>query len=220
MEKRKIILGLYNTADHGWTLAEWKLGKADQKTKYLDKPNGDGSWDLSTSLSDGIIKYKDRTLTARLECSEGTRMEREEKIRRMINRLDGMKVEIRLPDDDAHYVIGRLQIVREYNDLAHCAVSVSATCEPWKYANAETSITVAATEAKQTLTLYNNGRRAVAPIMTVTGSSVLLEYGTASLAMGAGKYRWPNLLLTPGSHGVTYSGDGTITFTYREAVLE
>lgn len=220
MEKRKIIFGTYNTAQHGWTLTGWKLGAAEQKTNYLDKPNGDGAWDLSTTQTDGIIKYKNRPLTATFECSEGTRREREEKIRNMINSLDGMKVDIILPDDDFHYVAGRLHVVREYNDLAHAAVSVSATCEPWKYASVETVVAVTAAADKQRVTLHNGGRRAIVPLITVTGGSVLLEYGTASLAMSVGTYKWPNLLLTPGSHMLTVSGGGGVTFTYREAVLE
>ena len=220
MEKRKILFGDYDTAHHGWTLTGWELAAAEQKTKYIDRPNGDGAWDLSTSLSDGQMRYKNRAFTATFECSEGTRLEREEIIRKMINGLDGMQLEIRLPDDDYHYVVGRLHVVRGYNNLAHAAVTVTATCEPWKYANAETVVTVTATTQKQRVTLYNSGRRAVCPIIKVTGSSVLLEYGTESMAMSDGAYQWPSILLTPGSHTLVYSGAGTVTFTYREAVLE
>lgn len=220
MEKRKILIGDYNTAAHGWTLAAWRLSAAEQKTKYLDKPNGDGAWDVSTTTTDGIPKYNDRKLTVTLETSEGTRAEREATIRQMINLLDGMRWEIRLPDDDHHYLTGRVHVAREYNDLAHAAVTVTAVCEPWKYSNAETVVTLIATGTKQLITLYNGGRRAVVPNLAVDGSSVLLERGESSTAMSTGNYMWPGLLLTPGSHPLTYSGSGTITISYREAVLE
>lgn len=221
MLKRKIIIGDYDTAANGWTLTGWKLGSAEQKTNYVDRPSGDGSWDLSTALTDGIMRYRDRELTATLECSEGTRQEREAVIRHMINQLDGLRWQIRLPDDDFHHVTGRVRVVREYNDLAHAAVTVTAVCEPWKYSNTETVVALAATSSKQTTRLINNGRRAVVPTLTVTSSgSVLLEYGTASMALSAGTYQWPELLLTPGNHAVTYSGSGTVTISYREAVLE
>ncbi|MBR5845505.1 MAG: hypothetical protein IKY65_04520 [Rikenellaceae bacterium] len=220
MEKRKIIFGTYDTASHGWTLTGWKLSAAEAKTKYIEKPNGDGSWDLSTALSDGIVRYKDRKLTASFECSEGTRMEREATIRDMINSLDGLRMGITLPDDPHHHVVGRLSVAREYNDLAHAAVSVAAVCEPWKYANDETVVTATASATKQRMELYNGGRRALVPTIEVTGDSVLLEYGTASMAMSAGTYRWPNLLLTPGGHSLVYSGAGTVSFVFREAVLE
>lgn len=220
MKKRTIRLGTYDTASNGWTLTGWELGAAEPKTTYLEKPNGDGTWDLTTALTDGIVKYNDRKLTASFECSEGTRMEREAIIRQMINELDGQKVEIVLPDDEYHYVTGRLHVVRGYNDLAHAAVTVTATCEPWKYSATETVVIVTATETKQRVTLYNRGRRAVVPLIKVTGGEVLIEYGTASQAFSAGDYKWPNVLLTPGSLSLTCSGTGTAIFTYREAVLE
>lgn len=220
MQKRKIVIGDYDTAAYGWTLTGWKLSDAEQKTNYLEKPNGDGSWDLSTALTDGIPKYRDRSLTITLECSEGTRLDREAEIRHMINLLDGLRWEIRLPDDDFHHVVGRVHVIREYNDLAHAAVTVTAVCEPWKYTNAETVVALTATTSKQTAILQNNGRRAVVPTLKVQGSSVLLQYGTASKALAAGTYQWPDLLLTSGRHSLIYSGSGSVTITYREAVLE
>lgn len=220
MQKRKIIIGDYDTAAHGWTLAGWQLGKAEQKTNYYEKPSGDGSWDLSTALTDGLMRYRDRELTITLECSEGNRLEREEVIRHMVNNLDGLRLEIRLPDDDFHFVVGRVSVAREYNDMAHAAVTVTALCEPWKYSAAETVVALTATSAKQTAALVNNGRRAVVPTLKVTGGSVLLERGTASISLAAGTYQWPELLLTSGRHSLTYSGAGSVVITYREAVLE
>lgn len=220
MQKRKIIIGEYDTAAHGWTLTGWKLSAAEQKTQYIEKANGDGSWDMSTALTDGIPKYKDRSLTATLECSDGTRLEREEIIRDMVNLLDGMRVMIYLPDDEHHYIVGRVHVGREYNDLAHAAVTVTAVCEPWRYANTETVVALTAATTKKTTTLYNRGKRAVVPILKVTGTSVLLEYGTASKALSAGSYQWPDLLLTTGSHLLAYSGTGSVVISYREAVLE
>ena len=223
MEKRKIIFGDYNTAVHGWTLCEgWSFSAPVHKSHYVDKPSGDGTWDLSTALTDGIPRYKDRNLKAAFECSEGTRTEREDIIRRMINQLDGLRMQIQLPDDDEHYLVGRLSVAREYNDLAHARVTVTAVCEPWKYAIEESVITLDARTNKSAVILENTGRRAVVPTITVEGddSSVLLEYKTASIALSAGTYQWPLLLLTPGEHSVTYSGSGKIAIQYREAVLE
>ena len=226
MLKRKIVLGTYDTAAHGWTLTGWKLGAAVQKTNYVAKSGGDGSHDLSTAMTDGIPRYNDRPLTVTLECSDGDRLSREAKIKQMINQLDGMRVDIEPPDDNLHHINGRLHIVREYNDMAHAAVTVRATCKPWKYANTETAVALTAKTAAQTTTLLNAGRQAVVPVIKVTGSSasVLLAYkssiGTVSEAFSAGTYQWPELLLTPGSHDLTYSGTGAVLITYREAVLE
>lgn len=222
MIKRKITIGNYDTAAHGWTLTSWAFSEAQQKTNYIDIPGGDGTWDASTSLTDGIPIYSDRTFSATLECSEGDRLYRESLISQMVNELDGLQWDIELPDDQYHHIEGRVHVARKYNDMAHASVTVTATCKPWKFSNSDkvTKLTASATEKKAELN--NNGRRAVVPVLTVTGTgaSILLKYGTASKALGAGTYKWADLLLTPGNHVLTYSGSGTLTVTYREAVLE
>lgn len=222
MEKRKIIFGSYDTAAHGWTLASWSLTAAQEKTNFVNIPGGDGSWDLSTALTDGISVYNDRTLTAVFECSDGNRLSRNALISEMVNALDGMRVDIVLPDDVLHHLNGRLHVAKNYSDLAHCAVTVTATCKPWKENNTETVVTLTAGTTEKTATIVNNGRRASVPVLAIagTGANVLLGYGSASKAFSAGTYKWPDLLLTPGEHEITYSGTGTLTITYREAVLE
>lgn len=222
MKKRGIIFDSYDTAAYGWTLTPgWNLSAAVQKTNYVDKSGGDGAWDLSTAISDGIARYNDRTLTATFECSEGDRRSREDKINHMINLLDGMRISIELPDDEFHYIIGRVHVEKNYNDPAHAAVTVTATCEPWRYSTTETVVRLTASTTKQTARLQNAGRRAIVPVLEVTGGtpSVLLEYGTSSRALSVGTFQWPDLLLTNGSHALTYSGTGSLTITYREAVL-
>lgn len=222
MKKRTIVLGGYDTAANGWTLAGWQLSPAEQKTNFVEKPGGDGSWDLSTALSDGIPRYYNRTLTVTLEHSGGDRLSREAIIRNMANLLDGMRENIELPDDPDHYMIGRLHVAREYNDPAHAAVTVTAVCDPWKYSAAETVVDLTAATVEQTATLSNSGRLAVAPVLTVSGAdaSVRVVYGNISKALSAGTYQLPDLLLTPGTHALVYSGTGSVQVAYREAVLE
>lgn len=231
MKKRGMIFtavegieaGFWDSALDEWTLAPgWVFGEATQKTNFIDKPHGDGSWDMSTALTDGIETYYDRTLAATFECSEGDRASREAKIRDLINQLDGKRANIQLPDTPVHHITGRIHIARLYSDLAHAAIKVTAVCDPWMYSNAETTLSLTATAEKQTAWLRNNGRRAVVPTLTVSGdkASVLLVYGAASSAFSAGTYLWPDLLLKTGTHELIYSGAGSVEITYREAVLE
>lgn len=222
MTKRTIIFGSYNTAAYGWTLTGWQLSPAEQKTNFVERAGGDGSWDLSTVLSDGLPRYYDRTLTVTLEHSGGDRLSREAIIRHMVNLLDGIRENIELPDDPYHYITGRLHVAREYNDPAHAAVTVTAVCAPWKYSTTELVVNLTATTAEQTARLVNGGRQAVVPTLTVTGSgaSVRLVYGSVSRTLSAGTYKLPDLLLTPGTHTLTYAGTGSVKITYREAVLE
>lgn len=221
MKKRAICIGNYDTALYGWTLASCILGDAEQKTNFVEKVFGDGSWDMSTALTDGIPRYKTRPLDVTLECSEGTRDERLELIGHLVNTLDGLEHKIVLPDYPSHYLVGRVHVKQDYCDMAHCAVKISAECQPWLYRAAETVVTATAKTAAQTMEIRNNGRLVMVPRITVTGDNadVLLVYGTASQAMRAGSYTWPTLVLAPGVHKLQYSGTGTITISYREAVL-
>lgn len=220
MAKRKIIFGTYDTALEGaWTVARLDLTSPAFQTNLVQVPGRSGPLDLSAVLTDGEPVYTSRNLTAVLENSDDDRPAREQRIRDIIAELDGYQKKIWLPDDAAHYLLGRLHVVREYNDLAHAAVTVTAVCDPWLYNNEETVHNLTANSRAQTKTIVNHGRRTVAPVVTVTGSSVSLIYGAHTWELSAGTYQLPDLILRTGEHQLTYSGSGSIKITYREAVL-
>ena len=222
MEKRRLLIGDYDTAADGlWTLAACKLTKAAQVQTFVSVPGRVAPLDLSTYLTDGQPYYDNATLEAILESSEGDRLARKLRIDLMVNYLDGQTVKIYLPDDTDHYLVGRVQVSPEYNDLAHAAVTVSAVCDPWLYAIAERVYTLTAAATAQTAVLTNNGRRTLVPKVTVTGAgaSVRIVSGAYSVALGPGTYDLPDLLLTTGNTPIKYSGSGVAKITYREAVL-
>lgn len=222
MEKRKIVFGSYDTALQGpWTLTEWELEPVSIRANYVEVPGRDGDLDLSTALTDGVPRYGNRNLTVSLECSEGTRLEREAMISTMINWLDGWRLNIILPDDPDHYLTGRVHVAKEYNDPAHGAVTVTAVCDPWRYKARETVVKLTAAETEQEALLTNDGRRTVVPLLLIEGegASVSLKFGTASWVLSAGSYQLPDLVLNQGGDVIKYSGTGSLTFTYQEAVL-
>lgn len=226
IKKRKLLIGDYDTDLHGqWTLASCKINKASQVQTIVPVPGRYAPLDYSTYLTDGQPYYGNASLSAVLESSEGDRQTRQARIDAMINHLDGKSLQIIHPDHPGHYLVGRVQVCQEYNDMAHCAVSVNALCEPWMYAVRETVIALAAVDAEQTTQLINAGRLAVVPTVTVTGE-VSLTYSGNTWALGEGEYLLPELYLTPGTaygqpgmHELTYKGTGTVSFAYREAVL-
>lgn len=224
MDKRKFLIGTYDTAEHLWTLAAWSLSDPEQVRSWVDVPGRrKGPIDASTVLTDGDPVYGSRTLTITLESSEGTRLEREARIEQMVNWLDGWWVDIILPDDlnTRRYMRGTISVKKMYNTLAQAQVQVTAICEPWKYAAAETSAKFTASTTTKTATLTNGGRLTVVPLLVIegTGAEVLIAYQGHNWALGAGSYALPDLVLKSGSLALTYSGTGSLTFTYREAVL-
>lgn len=222
MEHRKLVLGSYDTHLNGpWTLAALALSPAEYQENYVEVPGRNGALDLSTALTDGEPRYNSRTLEARLERSDGTRLEREAAIETMINWLDGWKMDIRLPDDELHYITGRVHVAKEYNDPAHAAVIVTATVDPWRYNLNETAFHLTAATSEKTALLTNQGRRTVVPVLEITGASaqVMLTFGTASWSLGAGTYQLPDLVVRQGGAEIKYKGSGELYFRYREAVL-
>lgn len=225
LKKRALIIGTYDTdADGLFTLSALELTDPDYQANFQDVPGRDGPLDFSTVLTDGEPRYGSRTLTATLETSEGTRQQRQDRIGRMINTLDGFRWEIRHPDFPAHYLSGRVQVKQLYNDLAHGAVSVSAVCDPWLYSRVERVYTLAATADEKTLALANRGRRILVPRVEVTGAENTVFaylYNGDSVALSPGTYTLPGLALRPGDTVIQYSmiGDCTAKISYREAVL-
>lgn len=224
MQKRKILIGTYDTATEGqWTLAGWTLGRAAAYENYADVPGHSGLLDLSTVLTDGEPYYSSREFEAILESSEGTRLEREQRISLMINKLDGWRLNIILPDDPTHYITGRVRIERLYNDLAHASVRVTATCDPWRYNISETVVGLIASQEEQTVTLHNTGRLSVVPNIKVEGGSATLIFGAEAeertWTLSPGAYLLADIYLKTGASPLRYKGAGQIILTYREAVL-
>lgn len=223
METRGIILGSYSTVAKGWTLTSWNLSPARRKEYLVDKPGGSGHWDLSTVLTDGEPVYEARTLTVTLECSEGDRLSREAEIDNMVNQLEGYTVEIFLPDQGEvlRYLKGVVHVERLYNDPVHASVTVTAVCDPWKYAYYETVINLTATTKEKSEAIILNGRMPVVPVLWVhDGARINLVVDGESWALSAGEYKIPNLRMTPNSGKlIKYSGSGSFDISYREAVL-
>lgn len=219
MAKRQLIMNDYKTAEDGlWTLSSLKVTKASQVQTFVSVPGRFSPLDLSTALTDGQPYYGNASLEAVLESSEGTRDERKERIAQMVNLLDGYLVHIIHPDYPGRYMVGRVQLQQSFNDPVHCAVRVSAICEPWSYNSEETVAEITVPTTEEAFSLTNSGRMAMVPTVKVT-NTVNLEYGAHTWALSAGEYQLPELYLTPGEHEIRCSGSGKITFTYREAVL-
>lgn len=223
MQRRKLIIGTYDTALKGpWTLAALAFPEPDPQENLVDIPGRHGPLDLSTVLTEGEPIYGSRELTATLECSEGTYKDREKLISEIVNRLHGRRWPIILPDDPTHYAEGRVRIKKEYNDLAHCAVSVTAVCDPWRLKKVETCFTLEMQVEDQLHALPNAGQRTVVPTIELTGPGAWCEFSANGRSWELdtnGVYVIPELRLPKGTTALTYHGNGAARITYREAVL-
>lgn len=214
MATRYIKIGSYDTAAQGWTLSALKITKGAQVQSFVPVPGRSAPLDLSTALTDGVPTYGNATLEATLERSDGTRSTRETKINDLVAAVDGLSLHIEHPDQPGLYLIGRVQITRNYSDLAHCSVNVSAVCDPWFYYDRTTAKTINGTGS---IVFNMTGRKPFTPTLKLSGAATLSANGTEQ-ALSAGTYTLPWLTVTSGTLTVNVATTAavTITATYRE----
>lgn len=217
--ERYFILDKFNT----W--CDWRLvltGKdvtpPEPKTNYVEIDGMDGTLDLSESLT-GEITYKDRTVSASFWTSEGSFKERSDLLRKIVSALHGKKIKIIEPDDPDHYFYGRVKIKSLTNILPYATFTIEATCEPWRYAVDDTVRTIEVNSQIVTnAVINNNGVKTLSPVITVTGS-VDITYNGVKTPLTAGTYKISDIRLRQGVNVIGVSGNGSATFTYKEADL-
>lgn len=232
MEIRHLTIGGVPTSADGWTLCEWKLSDPAYRKNYLTIPGLDGDLDLSAALDDRAV-YGSRTLTARLELSEGTRQSRDAIISRFVNRYDGTKQQIILPDDRAHYLSGRMSVAVQYSTPAHACIELTAICDPWRYCKERITLLIdspngidgQSDEPNYTeTTIINSGRMPSSPLLKAIGGDILLSAdGFYQFTLTAGSQRTiPDIILRQGENTLLHCGDGAdaqLRVIWREAIL-
>ena len=216
---RKAVIGNYDTAAKGWTLCAYALDPPAWRENLVEVPGMDGAIDLSACPA-GDVAYSPRALSITLERSDGTRTTREAAISTMVNALDGKSLKITLPDGVDHYVWGRVRVARQYSNLAHAQVIVSATCDPYRYKAAPTTVTGTVPESGTLSLTLANERRPVVPAVEVSAAATI-TFGGKDIAVGAGTHRSLDIRLVAGSNtlAVTAAAGTTVSVTYQEASL-
>lgn len=135
MKRRRLILDGFDTADQGhMTLAAFSAPSPKARTNLQTVPGMDGALDFSEAVS-GRPVYDMRTVTATLECSHGSRAERQTMFDRLINQIDGRTVKIVPPDHPNHYYVGRAHLQIDLHKPTYGVLKLEANCEPWRYAS-------------------------------------------------------------------------------------
>lgn len=216
--ERFFILDKFNTW-YDWRLivTAKDIPSAEPKTNYVELDGMNGTLDLSEALT-GEIAYRDRVITATFFTDNGTREDRERLLRNITSTIHGKKIKIVEPDDLTHYFIGRATITGKVNNLAYAEIMISFVCEPWRYAIEDTTRYVEANPILTDVILNNNGVKTVSPIITVTGN-VDIHYNGVKTSLTDGSYKISDIKLRQGVNIIGVSGNGSATFTYKEADL-
>ncbi len=215
---RGVYFGDYHTvADWGLILSAKTINPPTPKIVNVKIDGRDGTLDLSRALTDDM-KFNDREASFKFLVTEGSQSDRAYMIRTITNAIHGQRLNIIEPDFPELYLVGECSVSNVVNNKAYGSFDVKATCEPYRYSIDEINRVITASSDPVNAILTNNGRKTLTPTITVDGS-VNLKFGSTSVALGTGTYKLPSLILKNGTTIVTVSGSGTVTFSYREAVL-
>lgn len=217
--ERYFILDKFNTW-YDWHLivTAKDIPDAEPKTNYVSLDGMSGTLDLSEALT-GEVTYDDRTITATFWTDYGTRKDRTILLRNITAALHGKKVKIIEPDDPDHYFIGRIKIKSKVNILPYAEFTIEAICEPWRYSNNESVRNVEVNSTVDTdVIITNNGVKTLCPTITVIGE-VDITYNGNTTPLTDGTYKVSDIKLRQGTNIVSVSGNGSVTFSYREADL-
>jgi hypothetical protein len=217
--ERYFILDKYNTfADWDLIVTAKDVTPPEPKTHYVNLDGAHGTLDLSEALT-GEITYNDRTVTASFWTSEGSRQEREIRLKQIVRLLHGKKVKIVEPDDLNHYFYGRIKIDNVKNILPYTEFTLEAVCEPWRYSLEESVRHIDLdSQTAVDVVITNNGVKTLTPVIDVSGT-VNIAYNGVSVPLETGSYKITDLKLYQGVNVVSVSGSGSVTLTYREADL-
>ena len=215
---RGINIDEYHTAtDWGLILNEKSIAPPEPKYIKVSVDGRDGDLNLSRALT-GDLHYNNRPLSFAFLLVDGTQGEREEKLNDIINLVHGTERKIILPEDQMYYFVGECTISDVKNDKAYGSFRLNVDGDPYRYAINETKRAITLTSTATEIVLVNLGRKRLVPTIEVS-ESVTLEFSDSTATLGAGTFKLANLSLPTGSTTLRVSGSGSVTFSYREAVL-
>ena len=136
------------------------------------------------------------------------------------NALHGKRMKITLSEDPSHYFLGRVSVGewQRVNGVGH--VDISATCDPYRYKAAPTTVTGTVPESGTLSLSLPNERRPVVPSIQVSAAATITFSGK-DIAVGAGTHRSLDIRLVAGSNAIAVAAAAgtTVAITYQEAAL-
>lgn len=223
------------------TLKDWNLGWMavnlgfpESKTYEQDIPGADGTLDLTESMTNGDVKYKNRSISLEFEVQDEDFFRWSQIISEIANYLVGQKFRIILDNDPQFYYIGRLSMDAEKTDRRNSKLVLSGEVDPYKYEkyssledwtwddfNFETGITreYKDIQVDGTYDLYIPGRRKKIVPAIQCSASMQVTFNGKTYNLQAGKSKVFDIWLGEGENILTFTGTGKVSVDYRGGSL-
>lgn len=219
--------------DFGLILTSKTVSFPKPKTESVTIPGADGQLDLSTALTDGDVKYDNRSLTFKFSVINPQKNWETVKST-LANYLHGQKMNVILDVDKGFYYVGRctLDSWSESKKLGTLTVKVDA--EPYKYSVLESTddwlwdifnfesgviydLSDIAVSGTKVVTVHSM-RMKVVPTITVS-ANMDVRFKGVQYGLTAGENRNLNIILSEGDNELTFIGTGTVSINFRGGSL-
>ena len=207
-----IKFGDYHTAaDWMLFLADVEISPPEVQTYTVEVPGRDGYLDLTDVITEDV-RYYNRTLEATFDVAIVDRSTTwADIVSEIYSRIHGQKLKIILDDDPDWYYYGRVSVD---GDSSSGEITITADCEPYKYAVSETVYEI----SKSCTAALVNGRMKVTPTVTVTNETMITT-SESSISLSAGSYDMTDFALSEGVTEWEIETSGTVTIAYRQGRL-
>ena len=206
----------HSYSDFGLVLNSKDISLPEPKTYIIDVPCADGSLDLSTALTGGDIKYKNRTI--KLDFTVLKPWNQLEILRSTIaNHLHGKVMKVIFDADFDSYYTGRCRITSFNSSSVPATLTIEIDAEPYKY-NVEETVIFETVSGEKTIYIDEQLMKVV-PTITVS-NDMTLTYKTKLHQLYVGANIIPDIMLYSAEHNeLTFNGNGDVTITFRGGEL-
>lgn len=197
---------------YGLDLQSCYLSPATRKRQLQSVIGADGQVDLLKGM--GAPCYETRTLRATFKL---TAADPRSTLDRVIADLEGETLPFNPPGDPEHYMVGDFH-VSSAAAVPGGQVVITATCQPWRYLQNETTIHIPASQENVVHTWVNQGRRGAVPTLHVSGEICITENAVETV-YPPGTYQMPDLLIPARGYISVAIRGGPVIVSYKEAIL-
>lgn len=206
----------HSYSDFGLILNSKDIPLPEPKTYIVDVPCADGSLDLSTALTGGVMKYKNRLI--KLDFTIMKPWNQLESFKSIIaSHLHGKIMKVIFDADTDFFYTGRCKVTNFNASVIPATLTIEVDAEPYKM-NIEETVISETISGEKTI-IIDEQKMKVVPTITVS-SDMTLTYKTKLHQLISGDNIIPEIMLySAEDNELLFNGEGNVTIKFRGGEL-
>lgn len=222
---------LHTYKNFGLRIKSVSIGMPEVKENKIEIPGADGYLDLTDTFG---TRYENREIKIECDLEDKSYPNWAAVISSLANYLHGKKRKLVLDWDDGFYYVGRGEIEPEKDNRRYSELKLTFDCEPYKYEFTASDeewlwdpfdLEDGVIREYANLTVNGSLKLTVigSPMSTVpkiiASAAMTVEYEGETYQLEAGENYLPEVEITEGEHTMTFTGNGTVSVSYRGGSL-